>query len=178
MSVPLVYNIATNIPVGQFRDATDALTPLGGLDVTKMDIDLYKSDMSRTNLAITAPGGGSNDMVATANGYYDLELSASDLDTWGWALLTVDIGTVATPFVPFAIELVVGDGGAVQLVHSMPALGVLPTRDEAEYAMYQFMMNRTMIAKTITVWKADGVTPLFTLAADDAVNPTLVARAT
>lgn len=180
MTVQVAYNVATALPVGPFKDATDALTPLTGLDVTKLDVDLYKFSnthpLTRTNLTLTA-SGGDNDCAHVANGIYSLEITADNLDTRGWGLLTFNVGT-ATAFVPFVIELQVGDIMAEQLADSIPADGVLPTRDQALYMRHQYMTDREIVDLTTTVYKADGTTPLFTLTQDHASTPTKIHRAT
>jgi hypothetical protein len=90
----LRQSTATAIPIGPFIDEDDGKTPETGLTVTGMDVDLYKHSnthpLTKTDLTITA-SGGSNDCAHVANGYYSLELTATDTGTLGRFYLTVNI---------------------------------------------------------------------------------------
>jgi hypothetical protein len=60
---------------------------------------------------------------------------------------------------------------------SIPADGTRPSIAQAAYMLGQFMLERAVVGTTVTVYKADGVTPLFTLTLNDATSPTTITRA-
>lgn len=89
----LRQSTATAILIGPFIDDTDGKTPETGLTVTSFDVDLYKQSnthpLTKTDLTITS-SGGSNDCAHVANGYYSLELTATDTNTLGRLKVTVN----------------------------------------------------------------------------------------
>lgn len=89
---------ATQIAFGPFIDGTDFITPETALTVTQWDCALIKhadSGMSATSITITA-SAGSNDAVHLDNGYYSLELTATDTNTAGRLVVQCDHATPAT----------------------------------------------------------------------------------
>jgi len=95
----LKQSTATVVILGPFLDETDGKTPETGLTVTSMDVDLYKHDddmsvaspYTKVDLTITVLDGGTNDMAHIANGYYALELTATDSNTLGRLMITANI---------------------------------------------------------------------------------------
>lgn len=63
------------------------------------------------------------------------------------------------------------------LADSIPADGSRPSVKQALYLLTQFMLERAVSGTTVTVKKPDGTTALFTLALDNATNPTSITRA-
>jgi hypothetical protein len=94
--ITLKTNTAARIVVGPFLDATDGVTPETGITVTNCTAELYKiandgGAVTRTALTLSA-SGGNNDMVHITDdvgGYYDLELTAANLNFLGNARLSI-----------------------------------------------------------------------------------------
>lgn len=95
MTRELKQSTATTVIVGPFLDDTDGKTAETGLTVASIDVDIYKG-ITKTDLTITA-SGGNNDMAHVANGYYSLELTATDTNTLGLFRITFNISG-ALPF--------------------------------------------------------------------------------
>lgn len=91
----LKTNTATRVTVGPFLDETDAVTPQTGLTVTNEKLTLVVDDGGVPTLVLdTAPtaSGGNNDMVHITGddaGWYDLELTAANLNYVGRAVLSL-----------------------------------------------------------------------------------------
>ena len=89
----LRQSTATAVVIGPFLDDSDGYTPLTSVTVASIDADLYKHSNAHprtgTGLTITA-SGGSNDCSHIANGYYSLELTATDVGTLGTLRLTLN----------------------------------------------------------------------------------------
>lgn len=93
-------NTATRITVGPFLDKTDGITPEVALTVTACHLTLVVDTGGVPTLALDADAtasGGSNDMVHVASddaGFYDLELTAAQLNYVGRAMLSInDVAT-------------------------------------------------------------------------------------
>lgn len=92
----LKTNTATRVCVGPFLDATDGVTPETALTVTNCTCEMFVeadngSGVTRTAITLTA-SGGSNDMVHITSdtaGYYDLELTAAQLNVVGRMTLSI-----------------------------------------------------------------------------------------
>lgn len=96
MTRELKQSTATTVIVGPFLDDTDGKSPEAGLTVASIDVDIIKG-ITRTDLTITS-SGGNNDMAAVGpNGYYSLELTATDTNTLGNFRVTFNISG-ALPF--------------------------------------------------------------------------------
>ncbi len=65
-----------------------------------------------------------------------------------------------------------------QMADSVPAVGTITSREQALYMLVREKLDFAYASTTKTIYKADGVTVLFTLTLDDATNPTLGGRAT
>lgn len=81
----LKEDTATTITVGPFVDATDGVTPENAMTVTAITCTIVKDGgTSATSFSPTA-SAGSNDMVfvTSSQGYYNLELTATNTDTAG-----------------------------------------------------------------------------------------------
>lgn len=61
---------------------------------------------------------------------------------------------------------------------SIPAVGSLPSLRQFGYMLHQFFMNRARSGTTITVYKANGTTPLFTMTINSSSSPTTLSRTT
>lgn len=100
----LKTNNAVRVAVGPFIDATDGITPELAVDVTACSgLLLTESDAGtavvRTPLAFTA-SGGDNDLTHIANdynGYYDLELTATQLNVLGRTHVSISNPAVHCP---------------------------------------------------------------------------------
>lgn len=88
-------NTATRVTVGPFLDKTDGITPETALTVTNCKLTLMIDASGVPTLTLdTNPtaSGGSNDMIHVSGddaGFYDLELTASNLNTLGRAVLAL-----------------------------------------------------------------------------------------
>lgn len=88
-------NTACRITVGPFFDKTDGVTPETALTVTSCKLTLVVDDSNVPTLVLDASAtasGGNNDMVHVTGddaGFYDLELTAANLNYLGRALLAI-----------------------------------------------------------------------------------------
>jgi tetrahydromethanopterin S-methyltransferase subunit B len=64
------------------------------------------------------------------------------------------------------------------LVDSIPALGALPSLRQGIYMMAQMLQNATASGLTLTIYKVDGTTVLFTETLNSSTAPTALTRAT
>lgn len=103
-------NTATRITVGPFFDKTDGVTPETEITVTNEKLTFVVDDAGVPTLVLdTAPtaSGGNNDMVHITGddaGYYDLELTASNVNYLGRAKLALtDAATHCPVFHEFMI---------------------------------------------------------------------------
>ena len=106
----LKQNTATRITVGPFLDKTDGITPEVALTVTACRLTLMVDNGGVPTLvldALATASGGSNDMVHVTNddaGFYDLELTAAQLNYVGRAMLSInDVATHCPVFHEFTI---------------------------------------------------------------------------
>jgi hypothetical protein len=77
-----------------------------------------------------------------------------------------------------AVNTAVDEAFTTIMADSIPADGVIPTREQALYMINQFLLERETSGVTVTVNKVDGSTALFTLTLDDGTSPTSITRAT
>lgn len=106
----LKTNTATRITVGPFFDKTDGVTPETALTVTSCKLTFTVDDGGVPTLVLdTNPtaSGGSNDMVHITGddaGFYDLELTAANVNYVGRAMLAItDAATHCPVFHEFMI---------------------------------------------------------------------------
>lgn len=66
---------------------------------------------------------------------------------------------------------------ATQMADSVPADGVIATREQALYMLIQFLTERSVAGTTVTVSKVDGSTSLMTFTLNDDTEPTSITRA-
>ena len=106
----LKTNTATRVTVGPFLDKTDGITPETALTVTNCKLTLMVDDGGVPTLVIDAAAtaaAGDNDMVHVTNddaGFYDLELTAAQLNYVGRAMLAItDAATHCPVFHEFMI---------------------------------------------------------------------------
>jgi hypothetical protein len=110
MTTFLKTNTATRITVGPFLDKTDGITPEVALTVTSCKLTLMVDTGGVPTLVIDAAptaSGGNNDMVHVTGddaGYYDLELTAAQLNYVGNAKLAI---TDAATHCPVFHEIVI-----------------------------------------------------------------------
>jgi hypothetical protein len=107
----LKTNTAVRIVVGPFLDIADGLTPLTSIAVTSCTCELFH-DVDTGGAAIRAAltlsdSGSDNDMVHITDdvgGYYDLELTASNVNFLGRARLSItDVATHIPVFHEFMV---------------------------------------------------------------------------
>lgn len=103
-------NTAVRVTVGPFFDKTDGVTPETALTVTSCKLTLMVDDANVPTLVLDAnatASGGSNDMVHVTGddaGFYDLELTAANLNYVGRAMLAItDAATHCPVFHEFMI---------------------------------------------------------------------------
>jgi len=106
----LKTNTATRITVGPFLDKTDGITPEVALTVTSCHLTLVVDTGGVPTLALDAAAtasAGNNDMVHITGddaGFYDLELTAAQLNYVGRAILSInDVATHCPVFHEFTI---------------------------------------------------------------------------
>ena len=100
----LRQNTATRVTVGPFIDKTDAFTPEIALTATNEAITFIVDDAGVPTLVIdttaTGSGVGNNDLVHIVNdnaGYYDFELTATQTNYVGRAVLSIQYLTDHLP---------------------------------------------------------------------------------
>jgi hypothetical protein len=99
----LRQNTAIRVTVGPFIDKTDGITPETGLTATNEHLTLMVDDGNVPTLVLDAnatASGGNNDMVHVTNddaGFYDLELTAAQLNYVGRAMLSINYVTDHCP---------------------------------------------------------------------------------
>jgi len=99
----LKTNTATRITVGPFLDVTDAKTPEVALTATNEKITFVVDDAGVPTLVLDANAtgsGGNNDLVHITGddaGYYDLELTAANVNYLGRAVLAITYVTDHLP---------------------------------------------------------------------------------
>lgn len=99
----LRQNTAIRVTVGPFLDKTDGITPETGLTATNEHLTLMVDDGNVPTLVLDAnatASGGNNDMVHVTNddaGFYDLELTAAQLNYVGRAILSINYVTDHCP---------------------------------------------------------------------------------
>lgn len=102
----LRQSTATAVIVGPFLDDGDGKTPEEALTIASIDADLYKFSnthpLTATSITLTA-SGGSNDCAHVDNGYYSLELTATDVGTLGRMRLTMNIAGAIPVWEEFAV---------------------------------------------------------------------------
>lgn len=90
----LKQSTGTAVLLGPFVDSTDGGTAETSLTVANIDVDVYKFSDTHplAKVDITPAGSGStHDMAHVANGYYSLELTATDTNTCGRLKITANI---------------------------------------------------------------------------------------
>lgn len=99
----LKTNTATRITVGPFLNATDGITPEVALTATNEKLTFTVDDAGVPTLVIDATAtasGGDNDFVHITGddaGFYDLELTAAQVNYVGRAMLAVTFATDHCP---------------------------------------------------------------------------------
>src|SRR5574343_612011 len=95
----LRQNTATRVTVGPFFDKTDGITPEVALTATNEKITFMVDTGGVPTLVIDATAtasGGNNDLVHVTNddaGFYDLELTATQTNYVGRAMLAITYAT-------------------------------------------------------------------------------------
>jgi hypothetical protein len=103
MAMELKTNTAVRVTVGPFIDVTDGKTPEVALTATNEHLTLVVDTGGVPTLVLDAnatASGGNNDMVHITNddaGYYDLELTAAQLNYVGNAKLSINYVTDHLP---------------------------------------------------------------------------------
>lgn len=103
MATELKTNTATRITVGPFLDKTDGITPEVALTATNEKLTLMVDTGGVPTLVLDAnatASGGNNDLVHVTGddaGYYDLELTAAQLNYLGNAKLSINYATDHLP---------------------------------------------------------------------------------
>lgn len=99
----LKTNTATRVTVGPFLDKTDGITPEVSLTATNEHLTLMVDTGGVPTLVLDADAtasGGNNDFVHVTNddaGFYDLELTAAQLNYVGRAMLSINYVTDHCP---------------------------------------------------------------------------------
>jgi len=106
----LKTNTATRVTVGPFLDKTDGITPETAITVTGCHLTLMVDTAGVPTLSLDADAtasGGNNDMVHVTGddaGFYDLELTAAQLNYVGRAMLSINnVGVHCPVFHEFMI---------------------------------------------------------------------------
>ena len=99
----LKTNTATRITIGPFLDKSDGITPEVALTATNEHLTLMVDSAGVPTLVLDAnatASGGDNDLVHVTNddaGFYDLELTAAQLNYVGRAMLSINYVTDHCP---------------------------------------------------------------------------------
>ena len=182
----LKQSTTTTIQFGPFLDEADGKTAEESLTLTSTDFWLSKDGATLAN---------PNDVNAATHdraGWYRKQLNATDTAVLGrfivtiheagalpvWREFMVVPANIYDSLVAGTYDLVVDAQFDMQLSDSVPAVGVLPTRDQAAYMRTQYLMERGVSGVTLTVYKVNGTTELMTFTLDDAADPTTHHRAT
>lgn len=112
--------------------------------------------------------------LSTASGFengksYCIRKSAAVSAVTGAAIESFTVG-VTQAAAAAALTATVAD--------SVPSVGTRPSIAQVAYMLGQLFTNMDVVGDTLTVYKTDGTTPLFTLTLDDDTNPTASTRAT
>jgi hypothetical protein len=106
----LLTNTAARIPVGPLLDQSDAKTPLTGLTVTALSVQMYRVSTSGGAVVRTQfepPNGTDNPMAlvtGSTDGMYDLTLTAGNLNWLGNGRITVlDTSSILVWFMDFQV---------------------------------------------------------------------------
>ncbi len=106
----LKTNTATRVTVGPFLDKTDGITPETAITVTGCHLTLMVDTAGVPTLSLDADAtasGGNNDMVHVTGddaGFYDLELTAAQVNYVGRAMLSINnVGVHCPVFHEFMI---------------------------------------------------------------------------
>jgi len=99
MARDLKIDTATNVLVGPTTAIADAIAPVVAMTVGDVSCDLFKG-VARTALTLTTVGAGVNDLVlvASSDGYWNLELTAANVDTLGELTIGFSLPAVFLPF--------------------------------------------------------------------------------
>ncbi len=202
-------NTATRVTVGPFF-TTDGVTPATSLTVTSCKLTMLIDVSGVPTLVLdTSPtaSGGNNDMVHVTGddaGFYDLELTATNTNNLGRAILSLTNASAHIPvwhefmIVPSAVYdswVLDGDltatmktsvGTAVTssvstllttaLPDSVPSVGTRPSVQQALYMVTQILTNRAVTGTSMIVRKADGTTTLMEFTLDDPSSPDSITR--
>lgn len=76
------------------------------------------------------------------------------------------------------VQSEVADALEAAIADSIPADGAMPSVKQALYMIAQRLTEAGIVGTTMTIYKPDGTTPLYTLTLGDATNPTTMTRAT
>ena len=91
----LTQNTATTVVLGPLVAWTDGVTPKTSLTLGEIAAAMYKGT-ARSTITVTA-SGGDNDFTHVADGYWKLELTASNTDTAGRFRITLRDDDVFLP---------------------------------------------------------------------------------
>lgn len=95
MAVDLIRGQAVTVRVGPFVDATTGVAPETGVDLSTADeAELLKANGAAT---VDISSGYTWAAVTGADGWYDLDLTATDTNTRGELVVVVNDDTVCRP---------------------------------------------------------------------------------
>lgn len=132
--------------------------------------------------AIAADAIGSSELAASAVTEIQTGLAlAVDLATVA-SYIDTEIGAIKAktdnlPASPAAVSDIAAALTAT-IADSIPADGTRPSIAQGIYMINQYLLERGVSGSTMTVYKADGTTPLFTISLNNPTTPTLISRAT
>lgn len=167
-------NTAARITVGPFFDKTDGVTPETALTVTSCKLTFVVDDANVPTLVLdTNPtaSGGNNDMVHITGddaGYYDLELTAANVNYLGRAKLAItDAATHCPVFHEFMIlPAVVYDA----MVLGTDLLDVSATQLAGSTTAASKLSSSALTICTVTVTTGSTTTDVVT----SSIDPTTV----
>lgn len=168
-----------SIDGGALTNLTDlpTVTPSGGRMVK---VTLTASEMNGDNITVVASD-------ASGAEWYDLlvniQTSAQQVDDLA-AAATIGAAGAGLTALPWnaawdaQVESEVADALEATIADSIPADGSMPSVKQALYMIAQRLTEAGIVGTTMTIYKPDGTTPLYTLTLGDATNPTTMTRAT
>lgn len=161
---------------GDFANITTLPTEIGTTGVLPVALSTTEMDADRVTVRFhDAAGAEWQDALVT------LFTAAQTLDTSATELGKVpksdsNVSWNATALA--ALQQEATDALEAALADSIPADGSRPSVKQALYMIVQRLTEVGIVGTTLTVYKVDGTTPLFTILLGDATNPTTQSRAT
>lgn len=183
--VSVVGEVVAEFTIGRSAAAVDLANGTDGLGAIKGDTAAILTDTAEIGAAgagLTAINLPDQTMNITGNITGNLSGSVGSV-TGAVGSVTGNVGgNVAGSIGSLAtqakadVNAEVDSAFTTQMADSVASDGTIATREQALYAILQFLTERSTSGTTVTVKKVDGSTSLFSLTLDDGSNPTSITR--